>query len=128
MSDPVVADIEIDARPEAVWKLIMDPARFGEWGTIHRKVNSADPGPRREGMKMEQTLCLRGANFKVKWELEECSEGSRAVWEGQGPVKSHARTEYDLAPNGNGGTKFHYVNEFKAPGGLVGATASRVLV
>ena len=61
MSDPVVADIEIDAPPEKVWQVVMDPDRFGEWVTIHRKVNSADDGPPREGMKMEQTLCLRGA-------------------------------------------------------------------
>ena len=128
MSQPVVADIHIDAPPEAVWATIMDPDRFGDWVTIHRKVNSTDPGPPREGMRMEQTLCLRGASFKVKWRLSECRRGSRAVWEGQGPMKSHARTEYDLEPDGNGGTRFHYVNEFKAPGGLLGATASRVLV
>jgi uncharacterized membrane protein len=43
-------------------------------------------------------------------------------------MRSHARTEYDISSDGNGGTHFHYVNEFKAPGGLLGATASRVLV
>jgi carbon monoxide dehydrogenase subunit G len=128
MSDPVVADIEIDAPPEKVWEVVMDPDRFGEWVTIHRKVNSADPGPPYEGMKMEQTLCLRGANFKVKWTLEECSDHAHAVWEGTGPMRSHARTEYAISPNDNGGTKFHYVNKFKAPGGILGSTASRVLV
>jgi carbon monoxide dehydrogenase subunit G len=128
MSAPVVADIEIEAPPEKVWEAVMDPNRFGDWVTIHRKVNSTDPGPPREGMKMEQTLCLRGASFKVKWTLEECKRDSRAVWEGTGPMRSHARTEYDISPNGNGGTKFHYVNEFKAPGGILGSTASRVLV
>ena len=128
MSEPVVADIVINAPPEEVWRTIMDPDRFGDWVTIHRKVNQADPGPPHEGMKMEQTLCLRGATFKVKWHLGECIDTSRAVWEGQGPMRSHARTEYDLAPDGNGGTKFHYVNEFRAPGGLLGKTASRVLV
>jgi carbon monoxide dehydrogenase subunit G len=128
MSEPVVADIVIHAPPEAVWETIMDPRRFGDWVTIHRKVNSADPGPPRKGMKMEQTLCLRGASFKVKWTLGECKDGTRAVWEGQGPMKSHARTEYVLTPDEDGGTNFHYVNEFRAPGGLLGATASRVLV
>jgi carbon monoxide dehydrogenase subunit G len=128
MSEPVVADIEIHAPPEKVWEVVMDPDRFGEWVTIHRKVNSADPGPPREGMKMEQTLCLRGASFKVKWTLEECADGTRAVWEGMGPMRSHARTEYVIRPNDDGGTRFHYVNEFKAPGGILGSTASRVLV
>ena len=106
----------------------MDPDRFQDWVTIHRKVNRTDPGPPHEGMRMEQTLCLRGASFKVKWELSECREARRAVWEGQGPMRSHARTEYDLTDDGNGGTRFHYVNDFHAPGGLLGATASRVLV
>ena len=128
MSGPVVADIEIGAPPEKVWNLIMDPARFDEWVTIHRKVNSTDPGPPREGMRMEQTLCLRGASFRVKWTLAECEKDSRAVWEGLGPMRSHARTEYALSPDGDGNTRFHYVNEFTAPGGVVGATASRVLV
>ncbi len=77
---------------------------------------------------MEQTLCLRGVSFKVKWELTEMRDQSRAVWEGVGPMRSHARTEYDIASDGDGGTHFHYVNQFRPPGGLLGATASRVLV
>ena len=128
MSAPVIADIEIDAPPERVWEVVMNPDRFGDWVTIHRKVNSHDSGPPREGMKMEQTLCLRGASFKVKWTLEECRDTKKAVWEGTGPMRSHARTEYALSPDGNGGTKFHYENQFKAPGGLLGSTASKVLV
>ena len=128
MSDPVVADIEIKAPPEKVWEVIMDPHRFGDWVTIHRKVNSADSGPPREGMHMEQTLCLRGASFKVKWTLEQCDDESKAVWLGTGPMRSHARTEYSLKSDGDGGTKFHYLNEFKAPGGILGSTASKVLV
>jgi len=128
VSEPVVADINIAASPEEVWETVMDPARFEQWVTIHRKVNSADPGPPREGMRMEQTLCLRGASFKVKWHLTEVQDRRRAVWEGVGPMRSRARTEYDIASDGDGGTHFHYVNDFKAPGGLLGATASRVLV
>jgi hypothetical protein len=43
-------------------------------------------------------------------------------------MHSHARTVYDLEDDGAGGTRFHYTNEFKAPGGPLGAAASRVLV
>jgi uncharacterized protein YndB with AHSA1/START domain len=128
VSGPVVADIDIDAPPERVWETVMDPGSFPHWVTIHRKINHVDSGPVREGMRMDQTLCLRGANFKVKWTLTECDEARRAVWEGVGPMRSHAHTEYVLTPDGNGGTKFHYVNDFRAPGGPLGAAASRVLV
>lgn len=128
MSEPVVADININAPPERVWDLIMDPHRLDEWVSIHRKLESADPGPPRTGMEMKQCLALRGTPFKVNWELCECDTNAKAVWKGRGPLRSHARTEYHLRADGNGGTDFHYVNEFKAPGGLVGKTASSVLV
>ncbi len=124
----VTADIDIAAPPERVWEFVMDPHRFGDWVSIHRKINDADDGPPHEGMHVEQTLCLRGANFKVKWTLAECDGPRLGVWEGKGPMHSHARTVYELKPDGNGGTHFHYVNEFKAPGGPLGAAASRVLV
>jgi carbon monoxide dehydrogenase subunit G len=124
----VKVQIDIAAPPEKVWEVVMDPSRFGEWVTIHRKVNSADAGPPHQGAKMEQTLCLRGANFKVKWHLSECDGPRHAEWEGRGPMHSYARTVYDLAADGNGGTQFQYTNEFKAPGGPLGSAASRVLV
>jgi uncharacterized protein YndB with AHSA1/START domain len=127
MSNAVTAEITIKAPPEEVFAAALDPNRLDEWVTIHRKVNSVDSGAPREGMKMEQTLCLRGTKFKVKWELTEYAD-CRATWEGRGPMGSHARTAYVLEPDGNGGTLFHYENEFKAPGGPLGAAASRVLV
>jgi uncharacterized protein YndB with AHSA1/START domain len=126
--DAVTADITIDAPPEKVWKLVMDADRLREWVTIHKKLLSADSGAPKKGIKMKQCLTLRGASFKVTWELTECQPCETAVWEGRGPVRSHARTEYHLSENGDGGTDFHYVNEFKAPGGPIGKAASKALV
>ena len=53
---------------------------------------------------------------------------THAEWHGRGPARSHAETEYRLADNGRGGTRFDYRNEFKAPFGPLGAVASRALV
>jgi len=117
----VITSITIDAPPEKVWDVIMDPHRFGEWVTIHRKLDSASDG------EMVQTLCLRGVNFHVRWELEACEVPTHAVWKGRGPARSHAETEYRLTPV-DGGTRFAYRNEFKAPLGPLGAFASRALV
>lgn len=120
--------IDIAAPPEEVWEFVMDPSNFDDWVTIHRRVEKADPGPPREGMQLVQTLCLRHTNFKVRWTLTEVEPGRLARWEGQGPMGSHAKTCYILGPGADGGTRFHYVNEFRAPGGPLGAAASRVLV
>lgn len=123
----VTASIDIDAPREQVYDLMLDPARLDEWVTIHRRVNRHDDGTPREGYEMVQTLCIRGANFKVRWTLTEADRPDRATWEGRGPAHSYARTSFKLSANGSG-TRFDYENEFKAPGGFLGAAASRVLV
>ncbi len=117
----------ISATPEEVWKTVMDPYRLGEWVTIHRTLRWADGGPPRVGYEMEQQVHLRGVSLDVHWRLVECESCRLAVWEGRGPARSRARTEYALRPE-RGGTHFDYRNEFRPPLGPVGALASRALV
>jgi uncharacterized membrane protein len=124
----VTASIEIDAPPERVYDAMLDPACLPKWVTIHRRVNKADSGAPHEGYEMEQTLCLRGVNFKVKWELVACQQPFHAEWHGRGPARSHAETEYRLEATDGGGTRFGYRNEFRAPLGPLGAMASRAVV
>ena len=107
--------------------MVMDPARLGDWVTIHRKLLHADGGPPRVGYAMDQQLRLRGVSVEVHWKLVECRPSERAVWEGRGPARSHARTEYILSVE-DGGTRFDYRNEFRAPLGPLGAVVSRALV
>jgi uncharacterized protein YndB with AHSA1/START domain len=124
----VTASIEIAALPAAVWETVMDPARLGDWVTIHRKLRDADDGTPRVGFHMDQQIHLRGVGMDVHWTLVECTPDKRAVWEGRGPARSRARTEYVLHPLPAGRTRFDYRNEFHAPLGPLGALASRALV
>jgi uncharacterized membrane protein len=124
----VTASIDIDAPREQVYDLALDPSRLDEWVTIHRRVNSRDAGEPREGYEMNQTLHLRGANFHVNWTLTEADRPGKATWEGRGPAHSYARTSYALRDLDGGRTRFQYENEFKAPGGFLGAAASRMLI
>jgi uncharacterized protein YndB with AHSA1/START domain len=124
----VTASIEIAAPVEEVWDTVMDPARLRDWVTIHRRLRHHDDGPPRVGYEMDQQLHLRGVSIDVHWRLAECTPSRHAVWEGRGPARSRARTEYTLSPQPGGGTRFDYRNEFHAPLGRVGAIASRALV
>ena len=125
----VTASIDIAVPPQRVWDVIMDPAHFGDWVTIHRKLGRVDSGALREGFEVEQTLCLHRANFKVHWSLAQCDAPHHAVWEGKGPAGSHARIVDKLAPlDGGGRTRFDYLNEYYQPGGFLGRMAGRVLV
>ena len=124
----VTASIQIDAPPERVYDTMLDPERLHDWVTIHRRINRADGGALGEGYEMEQTLSLRGVNFKVRWTLTEASRPDHATWEGRGPAHSYARTSYRLHSVDGGATRFEYENEFKPPGGVFGAAASRAIV
>lgn len=123
----VTASIELAASPAEVWKIVMDPHRLRDWVTIHRDLRCADDGPPRVGYRMDQRVHLRGVSLDVHWQLVECEPDRRAVWEGRGPARSRARTEYTLHPR-KGSTRFDYSNEFRPPLGPIGALASRALV
>jgi uncharacterized protein YndB with AHSA1/START domain len=127
MSDPVITQIDIAAPPEAVWAVVMDVERLGDWVSIHRGLGKHSTGAPAVGAWMEQSLSLRGARFKVQWELVRCDAPHVAEWQGKGPARSKAETAYRLEPI-DGGTRFHYRNEFKAPLGPLGAVASKALV
>ncbi|MHB1537057.1 MAG: SRPBCC family protein [Solirubrobacteraceae bacterium] len=124
----VSASIVIASTPDEVWRVVMDPARLGDWVSIHRRLRYSDEGPPRVGYQMEQQLQLRGVSIDVHWELVQCVPNERALWEGRGPARSRARTEYVLARADGESTRFAYRNEFRAPLGPLGALASRALI
>jgi uncharacterized protein YndB with AHSA1/START domain len=122
----VTACTDIATAPARVWAVVMDPAKLEKWVTIHRRLVAADSAPPRVGFEMEQVIHLRGVSVHVHWTLVACDAPELAVWEGRGPARSRAHTEYRLAAN-NGGTRFDYRNEFHAPLGPLGAVVSRAL-
>src|ERR1700729_2206557 len=77
---------------------------------------------------MDQQIHLRGVSVDVHWTLVQCEPETLAVWEGRGPARSRACTEYKLQPLPGGCTRFDYRNEFRPPLGPFGALASRALV
>jgi uncharacterized protein YndB with AHSA1/START domain len=123
----VTASIDIAVPPEDVWNFVMDPSALSSWVTIHRRLLHADDGPPRAGFAMDQQIHMRGVSLDVHWKLVDCRPCERAVWEGRGPARSRARTEYSLTEV-DGGTRFDYRNDFHAPLGPVGALVSRALV
>jgi carbon monoxide dehydrogenase subunit G len=124
----VTASIQIAAPPADVWKVVMDPNHLGDWVTIHRKLIHADDGAPHVGYRMDQQVHLRGVSLDIHWKLVGCRPCEQAVWEGRGPARSRARTEYILSEGENGDTRFDYRNEFRPPLGPIGAVVSRALV
>jgi uncharacterized protein YndB with AHSA1/START domain len=122
----VIVEIDIEAPPANVWAVALDPTRLKDWVTIHRHLGAHDAGPPRVGFTMTQTLSLRGAPFRVHWELTRCEVPRVAEWHGRGPAHSRAETAYTLSAHG-AGTRFEYRNEFFPPLGIVGRVAQRAV-
>jgi uncharacterized membrane protein len=118
--------VNIDAPPEKVYDVVMDAGRLEDWVTIHHHLEDAPDGPLRKGSKLTQTLKLAGKKFNVRWTVVENDPCVRVVWEGRGPVASHARVVYEFEGNG-GGTTFSYLNEYDLPGGALGRIAGRAV-
>src|SRR4051812_31298313 len=97
----VVTSIEIAAPVERVWQLVMDPSRLHEWVTIHRRLHSASPYPPQRGDRMDQTLSLHAAHFRVHWTLVVCEPPRRAQWRGRGP-RVHAPRRSTDSPHSTG--------------------------
>jgi carbon monoxide dehydrogenase subunit G len=122
----VERSIDLGAPPERVYDLIMDPTRLEEWVSIHHRLDHAPRGPLEEGSEVTQWLKLGGQKFKVRWTVVENDPCKRVVWEGKGPITSHARVVYGFEPS-KAGTKFSYTNEYDLPGGALGRIAGRTV-
>lgn len=119
--------IDIDASPERVYDLVMNPRRLEDWVTIHAGLKDAPGGELRKGSELVQSLKLAGRRFDVHWEVVQAEKPRRVVWEGKGPVHSRAKVVYDIDPDGDGKTCFSYMNEYSMPGGPLGRIAAGVL-
>lgn len=123
----VERSIEIAATPERIYAIIMDPACLERWVTIHAALEQAPDGQLERGSELTQRLQLAGRGFTVHWKVIENRPARKVVWEGRGPMRSHAGVTYELTPDGAGGTRFTYTNEFALPGGPLGRVAGPVV-
>jgi carbon monoxide dehydrogenase subunit G len=118
--------VRLTAAPKDVYDVVMDPARLEDWVTIHDHLVGDPPSPLKKGSRLTQCLRLAGKRFKVRWTVVENDPCRKVVWEGRGPVMSHAQVEYRFEPDGDG-TRFSYVNQYDLPGGPLGRIAGRTV-
>ena len=121
-------EIEIEASRERVYEVLTDPRCLGEWVTIQEELEDAPRGDLKAGDTLRQRMKVAGQRFRLSWKVVEADPPARIVWEGKGPLGSKSKTVYELSDNGNGGTRFSYLNEYKLPLGPAGRIAGRAIV
>ena len=127
MSRAVEESVVLDATPERVWDVVMDPTMLERWVTTHDSLgDDAKPGPASEGDSFTQRLRLARKGFDVRWRVVEADPPRSARWVGKGPAGSTAEVAYRFGPEKDG-TRFEYRNEFALPGGVAGKLAGGLL-
>jgi uncharacterized protein YndB with AHSA1/START domain len=121
-------EIEIRASPEAVYDVLADPSCLGEWVTIQEELEEAPEGDLKPGSRLRQRMRVAGTRFRLSWTVVEAERPSRIVWEGHGPMGSTAKAIYELSADGDGGTRFSYLNEYGLRGGAAGRLAARAIL
>jgi uncharacterized protein YndB with AHSA1/START domain len=120
-------EIDIQAPPEAVYDVVTDPDCLGDWVTIQEELEQAPEGDLEPGSELRQRCKVAGTRFHLSWKVVEADRPKRVVWEGHGPMGSRAKAVYGFSRDGDGGTRFSYLNEFGLPGGPAGRLAGRAV-
>jgi carbon monoxide dehydrogenase subunit G len=122
----VERSIQINASPEAVYSIVMDPRRLGDWVIIQDELVESPDRELEKGDRLVQKLKVAGQGFEVAWNVTRADRPAQVEWEGEGPMGTTARVAYGMKPDGEG-TTFDYMNEYELPGGLAGRLAGRAV-
>jgi carbon monoxide dehydrogenase subunit G len=120
----VTKSVELAGDPAAAFALATDPARFGEWLTMHDSWPQGDPGAPEQGKQFTQKLKIMGMPADVAWTVEELDAPSRIVMRGAGPMGATLATTITVSGNGDRST-VSYEAEFSG-GGIQGPMGEMV--
>jgi carbon monoxide dehydrogenase subunit G len=98
----VTSQIELPADPSAVWAVLSDPHRLGDWLSSHIGFSTDVPESAGEGTEYVEKIRVLGMPNEVRWVVTSVEEGRRIVQEGKGPMGISIRGEYTLEPMGEG--------------------------
>jgi len=123
----VETSIDIDAPPEAVWALAMDPARLADWVTIHRGaewldgVTEAKVGAWFAGHNQHPAI----GEWTATSEIVECEPCRAFAWSVGGAAEAAATWRFELTPDGDGTRLKQWMRMGPARSGLTPAIQAR---
>ena len=119
----VTKSIKLDQPPDRAFALATDPARFGEWLTLHAEWPQGPPPSVSAGDSFTQKLKIMGMPADVDWTVEEATD-SKVVMRGGGPMGAQLATTITAVPDGEA-TMVSYEAEFSG-GGIQGPMGDMV--
>jgi Polyketide cyclase / dehydrase and lipid transport len=93
---------EIIAPLEAVWGIIKDPRRYGDWNVTHTGFPDGTPDFYAEGMTLRERLVIMGMPAEARWTITHYEDLRGVAMEGDGPMGITLRQILALTPKGGG--------------------------
>jgi carbon monoxide dehydrogenase subunit G len=120
----VTKTVELGLDQQQAFALATDPARFGEWLTLHQAWPNGTPESTDTGQEFTQKLSIMGMPADVFWKVEEYDAGSKLVLKGAGPMGAQLATTITATSTGSG-CEVSYLAEFDG-GGIQGPMGEMV--
>jgi Polyketide cyclase / dehydrase and lipid transport len=93
---------EIIAPLEAVWGIIKDPSRYGDWNVTHTGFPDGTPDFYAEGMTLRERLVIMGMPAEARWTITHYEELRGVAMEGDGPMGITLKQILALTRRGGG--------------------------
>jgi carbon monoxide dehydrogenase subunit G len=94
----VSQSLEIPAPQQAVWEVVTDFSRYGEWNVTHTGFPDGPPAPE-TGHKFREQITIMGMPGEANWTITEVAAPDRTVWSGEGPMGIQLGTKLELSPH-----------------------------
>ncbi len=98
----VNASVSVPATPEATWAAAADPARFGEWLTLHEGWRGEVPAEIGEGTNLTSVVTVMGLRNRVRWHVERYAPPTGLTISGRGVGGVKIALELRVREEGDG--------------------------
>ena len=107
----VGSDVTVAAPADAVWDLLVRPARIPEWNEVHAGFAGPVPDTLAAGSGYRQQVKMLGMGMTLAWLVVELDPARLLVQTAEGPAGMTVRTSYGLVA-ADGGTRVTLASSF----------------
>jgi carbon monoxide dehydrogenase subunit G len=116
--------VEFEVAPEKLWAVVSDPARFGDWLSMHKAWKGDVPTEFSNGSQATAVVSLLNMPNTITWTVDEYDPPNSVRLSGTGMAGVKVAIGLDVAPDG-AGSKMSLVAEFEGQM-IVGAIGQAV--
>src|SRR6187551_1829226 len=103
----------LNAKPDALWAVVSNLSRWGDWFTIHDKWMEEPPATLTPGTKLTAKIVMLGMANKIDWVIEEIEPPRKLAMSGTGMAGVKSQFTFIVSPAADGGSDFTVEGEFE---------------